>query len=199
MVRNGQRQHVDMYRKVLLRRRLLRKAVEGAAYVPFIGDGDLAVELYQDRRIYGADIDEDRCNVAWERLRGADIRVADCDRWPFEDVTETFAVADFDASSSPYESFRAFWGHANKQNSLVLYFTDGQRQSIIRSGVLNHPSGAVVKYPTVKERRPAYNFYYRRIVLPWFEEYIAPWQVVQTQFYTRGVSMLYWGVVVAHG
>ena len=56
MVRNGQRQHVDMYRKVLLRRRLLRKAVDGAVYVPFIGNGYLAVELYQDRRIYGADL-----------------------------------------------------------------------------------------------------------------------------------------------
>lgn len=54
-----QKQHVDLYRKVLLRRKLLALAVEGAAYVPFIGDGDIALELYAGKhQIFGADLDE---------------------------------------------------------------------------------------------------------------------------------------------
>ncbi len=42
-----QKQSVDIHRKLLLRKELLGKAGElaGAFYVPFIGDGDIAVEL----------------------------------------------------------------------------------------------------------------------------------------------------------
>ncbi len=197
MVGSVQRQHVDMYRKVLLRRRLLRKAVEGAAYVPFIGDGDLAGALYQDRRIYGADIDEDRCDVAWERLRGADIRVADCDHWPFEDVTEPFAVADFDAYADPYRAFEAFWGQAERVSPLVLFFTDGHRLEMTRRGSYIRPDGTHIQGLSLAEARKVYNSYFVREALPWVQDHISPWRVVSKAHYLRG-QMLYWGVVVAH-
>ena len=195
MVRSVQRQHVDMYRKVLLRRRLLRKAVEGAPYVPFIGDGDLAVALYQDRRIYGADIDEDRCNVAWERLRGANIRVADCDHWPFSDVSDRFAVADFDAYSDPYRAFEAFWGEAEKASTLVLFFTDGHRLEMIRRGSYFRPDGTHMQGLSLAESRKVFNSYFVREALPWVQDHISPWKVVTKAHYLRG-QMLYWGVVV---
>ena len=198
MVRSVQRQHVDMYRKVLLRRRLLRKALEGAAYVPFIGDGDLAVELYQDRRIYGADIDEDRCNVAWERLPGADIRVADCDHWPFSDVSDRFAVADFDAYSDPYRAFEAFWGEAEKASLLVLFFTDGHRLEMTRRGSYIRPDGTHVQGMSLAESRKVFNSYFVQEALPWVQGHISPWRVVSKAHYLLG-QMLYWGVVVTNG
>ena len=46
-------------------------------------------------------------------------------------------------------------------------------------------------------RTPAYvqPMYLRRYVLPAFEEYIAPWRMVQKAEYLRGM-MLYWGAVI---
>ena len=198
MNRSVQRQHVDMYRKVLLRRRLLRHAVEGAVYVPFIGDGDLAVALYQDRPIYGADIDEDRCNVAWERLPGADIRVADRNHWPFPDVRDPFAVADFDPYSDPYRSFEAFWGQAEKVSPLVLFFTDGHRLEMTRRGSYIRPDGTHVQGLSLAESRRVFNSYFVREALPWVQDHISPWKVVSKAHYLRG-QMLYWGVVASSG
>ena len=198
MVRSVQRQHVDMYRKVLLRRRLLRKAVEGAAYVPFIGDGDLAVELYRDRPIYGADLDATRCDLARQRLPGADIQVDDCDRWPFPGVTEPFAVADFDPYSDPYRAFEAFWREAKKESPLVLFFTDGHRLEMTRRGSYIQPDGTHVQGMSLAESRKVYNSYFVREALPWLQGHISPWRVVSKAHYLRG-QMLYWGVVVAHG
>ena len=198
MVRSVQRQHVDMYRKVLLRRRLLRKAVEGAAYVPFIGDGDLAVELYRDRPIYGADLDATRCDLARQRLPGADIQVDDCDRWPFPGVTEPFAVADFDPYSDPYRAFEAFWREAKKESPLVLLFTDGHRLEMTRRGSYIQPDGTHVQGMSLAESRKVYNSYFVREALPWVQGHISPWRVVSKAHYLRG-QMLYWGVVVAHG
>ena len=54
-----QKQHVDIQRKLKLRRTLMEKlgTTDGAYYIPFIGEGDIAVELYRDKMIYGADIE----------------------------------------------------------------------------------------------------------------------------------------------
>ena len=80
---DGPKQHVDMYRKIMLRKRLLRRALPGAAYVPFIGDGDIAADLYADRVVYGADLDSQRAVTAAGRLNGSTVIAADCDSWPF--------------------------------------------------------------------------------------------------------------------
>jgi hypothetical protein len=192
----AQKQHVEFFRKTLLRKHLLMHASDGPAYVPFIGDGDLAVELYQGRRdIYGADLDADRVAMARSRLRGADVRMEDCDSWPFPDLDETFAIADFDAYVHPYRSFRAFWAHADRQDRVVLFFTDGQRQGIKRSGVLEHPGGTRRTDLALWERRRYYNAYLERLVWPWFREFIAPWRMQHVFRYLRQ-DMVYWGAVI---
>jgi hypothetical protein len=89
-----QQQHVQMYRKLLLRRRLCRWATRGSAYVPFIGDGDIAAALYADSRVYGADLDPARVEVAASRLPRSDVIVADCDEWTFPGTHVQVASAD---------------------------------------------------------------------------------------------------------
>lgn len=192
-----QQQHVDLYRKVAIRKALLTKAQAGPAYIPFIGDGDLADALYRDRTIYGADLDIERVKTAQGRGFTGEIRQADCDNYPFADVQETFAVADLDSFAFPYAAFRTFWTKAEKTDPFVCFFTDGQRLGIKRSGNFIDPDGAHRNLGTWAERRPIFNFYWKQVIEPWFTEYIKPWHVQATQFYLRGQSgMLYWGAVV---
>ena len=47
---------------------MLKRAVPGTVYIPFIGGGDIASELYRDRLVYGADIDQKRVDVAQAKL-----------------------------------------------------------------------------------------------------------------------------------
>ena len=199
-VRGGQQQHVDMWRKVRLRRRVLdRMDIEGAAYVPFIGDGDIAAQLYADRRVFGADIDPERVATARARLPDAHLLTADCDRWPLagQHVDQHVAVGDFDAYSYPYASFRAFWeSSAARAQRMAVFFTDAQRQSVIRNGHW-HPfdEEATTLEPGTNARRRVYNFYLRRHVLPRFEAYIAPWRMTGVWSYLRG-GMVYWGAII---
>lgn len=173
----------------------------GAAYAPFCGDGDIAAECYGDRMIFGADIDPGRVATATSRLSACDIRVYDCDLWPFPDITDPFAVADFDSYSYPYDSFRAWWDNATKTTRLVVFFTDGQRQSIMRGKPFRVPGGAKVELPSVLhgggERRKYYNFWLQKHCLPWLREAILPYRVIKHQSYLRGPTMLYWGAVLA--
>ncbi len=150
-----QKQHVDYHRKIGLRKRLLLAMDKRPArcYVPFIGDGDIAADLYSGLELFGADIEPERVAVAQKRLRGTFI-VADCDHFPFKG-SGPFDVADFDAYSYPYKAFRSFWEEADKSNW----------------------------------------FYFPKVVLPWFTEYIAPYRILQKAFYLR-LWMLYWGVVI---
>jgi len=193
------KQHVEFQRKIKLRKGLIEKAgkLEGACYVPFIGDGDIASELYPGNKIYGADIDPERVEVAKSRLKDAEIITADCDKFPFKGQEAVYSLADFDSYSYPYDSFRTFWEEAKFSSQCVLFFTDGQRQAIIRTGSYRKPDGKNVKAKTVAEKRTAYNFYFNKTVLPWFKEYIKPWKVVVITKYLRGGSMCYWGAIVA--
>ncbi len=184
-----------MYRKMLLRKLLLSEALPGAVYVPFIGDGDIADLLYRDRAIYGADIDEGRCNTALTRLPGSTIICADCDGWPFPGLEAEVSVADFDSYSYPYDSFRAFWAEANKAQHLVLFFTDGQRQAVNRTSYWRNPDGSKGHAETSSERRKKFNFWWQ-YVKAWFEPAINPYRVERYSFYLRGKEMLYWGAVV---
>ena len=190
------KQHVDFYRKVAIRKALLTKAIVGPAYIPFIGDGDVADALYRDRTIDGADLDPERVATAKGRGFTGEIRQGDCDEYPFADVKEAFAVADFDSYAYPYAAFRTFWAKAEKSDPFVCFFTDGERQAIKRSGAYRHPSGDSTDVSTIVERRKAYNFYWKQIVEPWFQEYVKPWHVLATRFYLRR-DMLYWGAVVS--
>lgn len=198
-----QKQHVDMFRKVLLRKRLLSSALPGAAYVPFIGDGDISVEVYPDRPVYGADLDPDRVAVAARRIpepRG-DIRCEDCNGWPFPDVGEPFAVADFDAYVDPYTPFYSFWENAEKCDRVVMFFTDGRKQGLGRTGHWTKPDGTKVYLPSLAEHGPGgprpkvFNSYWIKHIKPWFHEAILPWRVVRDFRYNRSM-MVYWGAVI---
>ena len=199
MPQAGQKQHVDLFRKLMLRRRLLRDALPGPAYVPFCGDGDIAKELYADRPVYAADLDADRVYNAQASMPSAVVRQADCDDWPFPDLDlPPFTLCDFDAYADPYASFRSFWQNAEKAPTVCLLFTDAQRGNIFLNGRFTHPDGSKVQIDTDirNEKRRIYNFYFRKTVLPWFNAYIAPYQAKKTPFYHRNYNMLYWGAVV---
>ncbi len=60
-----------------LRRAVLAEVGDGAAYVPFIGDGDIAVACYPERTIYGIDLDPARVAVARATLAAATVLVGD--------------------------------------------------------------------------------------------------------------------------
>lgn len=185
-----------MFRKVALRKRLCSKAMPGPAYVPFIGDGDLAVQCYRGRKVYGADIDAGRVATARVRLPGADIRQADCDDWPFPEVREPFAVADFDAYANPYKSLVAFWENATKARRVVLFGTDGLRYRIKRSRVLSRLPDGEETPAHGQAWRAQFNFWWAKHVLPFLTKTISPYRITQAFSYLRGaIGMLYWGVV----
>ena len=190
----SQKQHVDFHRKIQLRKNLLRGKKQGVIYVPFIGDGDIATELYQSYKIHGADIDSQRTSTASKRL-DRNIIKADCDKWPFPGIEDVFDVADFDAYSEPYKSFRSFWENANKANEMVLFFTDGHKQGLMRTGHWHKPDGSKEQIKDTNEKRKVFNFYFPKHILPWFQEHIKPYKIVKKQFYLRGM-MLYWGAVI---
>jgi hypothetical protein len=193
-----QQQHVEMYRKVLLRRRLLRWSREGPVYVPFIGDGDIAEAVYGGRPLFGADLDPDRVRVARGRFPQAQILEADCDYWPFAGVDESFSLADFDAYSDPYPSFRAFWENANKTDQLLVVFTDGHYMAAQRTGWWHPPDGSERVWLPLGPGSPRMKLtwqYLSKYVWPWFDKYIEPYQVVDRWRYRR-MHVLYWGAAL---
>jgi hypothetical protein len=163
--------------------------------VPFCGDGDIASELYADRFILAADIDPARVATFAGRLPDAVVRVADCNTWPFAGRTEQVAVADLDSYSYPYDSFRAFWEHAEKADTLVLFFTDGERQAIFRTGHFRLPDGTKMHLTEKNDKRAYGNFWLKRYCEPWLREAVRPYRVSRVQGYLRGSWMLYWGAV----
>lgn len=178
----------------------MRWAEPGAAYVPFIGDGDLAVNLYRDRMVFGADLDRQRVRTAAGRLPSSNVIVADCDGWPFAGEPTPFAIADFDAYVNPYLGFRAFWPDANKTPRMVLFFTDGIKQAVVRSGIFSKFDGTTEEIPheNLTRKRQVYNAYLSKYVWPDFEDFIHPWRVVDRMRYLRA-SMTYWGCVIEYG
>jgi len=193
------KQHVDIQRKIKLRQILLEKAgrLPGACYIPFIGEGDIAAALYSDKKIYGADTNKAMVKIAQGRLPGAEIIVADCDQFPFNKAVATFSLADFDSYSYPYHSFRSFFEGAKIGSQCVLIFTDGQRQAIIRSGNYRTPDGEKHSLKKITEKREAYNFYFTKVVIPWFKAYIEPWKILYITKYLRNGSICYWGAIIA--
>lgn len=196
------KQHVDLHRKVGLRRDLMAllpsptdAAEPMTAYVPFIGDGDIAAELYAGWRVLGADLDPVRVANARQRVSG-EVRVADCDSWPFADFDGPLSLGDFDSYAYPYASFRAAWSSAAWSSPCVVLFTDGQRQAVKRGGSFRHPDGTKVAVPGIGERRAVFNAYRSKTVEPWFHDLLAPdWQATKVSGYLRD-NMLYWGAVI---
>lgn len=189
----GQKQHVQIERKLKLRRRLLADAVEGAAYCPYLGEGDIAAALYSDRLIYGVELQKKFLDVAQSRLRGRFLQ-GDCRLWHFDGDPTPFALADFDAYGNPYESFDTFWEGATKANRVVMFFCDGRRTRISRGKVeALLPSGE--RPAEMRVWRKQYNMWLRKYVLPWISQRIAPYEVIRRKGFYRG-AMLHWGCVV---
>jgi hypothetical protein len=191
-----QQQHVLMFRKLLLRRRLMRwvRGREGAAYVPFCGDADIARELYGPWAVYGADIDPKRVQVATSRVQGT-FRVADCDQWVFPELSTPVVVADFDAYSEPYTSFRSFWEQGPRAERMAVFFTDGHRMGLIRTGAWHRPDGSLQTLDK-QEKLPIYFHYLSKHVFPWFDAYVGPeYRVLEHYRYLRD-QMVYWGAAV---
>lgn len=134
--------------------------------------------------------------TARARFAKCQIIQADCDGWPFPGVTVKFAIADFDAYAYPYDSFRAWWSNAHKADRVILFFTDGQRQPLMRTdGHIHLFDGRKVKIESLAERRQMFNMYFIRFALPWFKNAIKSWRVIKSTSYLRG-QMLYWGAVI---
>lgn len=196
-------QHTDLYRKVLLRQSLLKYSLPGAAYVPFCGDGDLAHELYKDRGLIGCDTDPDRIATVRARLPDGHWQQADADKGFLANIAPVmelpmFAVADFDAYAYPYAAFRDFWATAPKTPRVVLFFTDGQRMSMMVNGsYLSSYDGSSIPLDLDVQgaKRAATQRYFHDKLVPWLEAAVAPARVVRTQHYNRS-QMLYWGAVV---
>jgi len=193
-----QKQHADLFKKILLRRNLIAKVGEGACYVPFIGDGDIAVELYANRKIYGADLSPTRIEIAKTRLPAANLRVADCDKWPFDDITvEPLAIIDLDAYHYPYHAFYATVKNAPLADRCAFFFTDGQRITAVRNGIYHTPYGEKIIDMPLTERRKVNNLYRATVTKPWITEWAAQngWKIVKEMSYLRD-RMMYWGIVL---
>lgn len=197
-----------MHRKVLLRRRLLRWQIPNSpVYVPYIGDGDIANELYRDRPLFGADIDEERIETAAQRFPGQQVIVGDVEgdyytgAFPFEGLTTRFGIADFDAYASPYPAFRAFWEAAAKEDTLLVFFTDGHYMAMERTGWFYPPDGSPKRWLPVSSRETGWermvlaHQWLQKAIWPWFEDYIQPYEVVQRWRYRR-MHVIYWGAVL---
>ena len=83
------------------------------------------MECYQDRAIYGVDIDLERARTAASRLDHPLIIVADYEEgWPFEGygVEDEFAVCDADAYGYPYGAIRAFLRNVRLAETVLSIF-----------------------------------------------------------------------------
>lgn len=197
---------------------MLRWAKPGPIYAPFIGDGDLVAGLdlsdsppesggkpqnrakypglYLDRFVYGADLDKERVKVAQSRIPNSDIRVADCDLWPFSNVdTGPIAVADFDAWSQPWPSFLSFWQEAEKADRLVMFWTTAAKMGIMVDGTHVHPDGSITKITSLTQRRQEFNFHWSKFVYPWLQDYVRPYRVLDKMIYLRGF-ISYFGIAI---
>lgn len=206
-------QHQQYERKILLRKHLLKRLdnVEGTAYVPFIGDADIAHDLYTkpqkrftpDLKIWGADIDQQRVQTAQNRLdKKHRIIKADCNQYPFNRVPENgFKVADFDAYNYPYQSFNAWWNRCadHQPDQFMAIFTDGQTRAINAHGKYRHPDNpdTYTELNGLKQKRKTTSRYFPRILKPWLEQKLEDkgYTLKKKAFYKRGPNMIYWGAI----
>ena len=102
-----QKQHGEHpARKMWLRRAVLAEVGDGAAYVPFIGSGDIPLACYPERTIYGIDLDPARVADARAALAFASVIVGDCDEgWPFPGVDDTSCYATLMPTPTPTARF----------------------------------------------------------------------------------------------
>lgn len=201
-------QHVEMYRKLLLRRQLLQLAGDppGAAAVPFCGDGDLTAELYADRTLYAVDFDPARTATFQTRFPDANVHTGDADKvWPWGSDAAELAVIDLDAWAYPYDTWRSITARHPLAPVVVVVFTDGEKGTIQRNGIWRTPDG--VKHtanighslkPDTSVTRKVHAEWVSKTLRPWIAAeaprlgFEPPWLV---RSYLRR-HMVYWGAVL---
>ena len=140
-----QKQHGEHpARKMWLRRAVLAEVGDGAAYVPFIGSGDIPLACYPERTIYGIDLDPARVADARAALAFASVIVGDCDEgWPFPGVDDTSCYATLTPTPIPTARFEpsgstlarrmqwGYWGRMGRCGSTVLTLSSGTPTAIL--------------------------------------------------------------------
>lgn len=209
------KQHVEYHRKVAQRQRLVEAAglLDGDAWIPFCGDGDLTADVWAHVEslgdLYAADLDPAR--VATFSARFADREdiasiVGDCDEWILPiDTAQPLAVIDLDSYAWPYSAWHSTISTAELADTVVVMFTDTVRQSIKRKGTWRTPDGEQhsVTIPDGNisalppEAREVYNQWWAKIIEPWWTQEVDRLGYVQvaTEHYLRG-DTLYWGSVI---
>lgn len=200
---SGKAQHVDLFRKLRLRRELLADAEPGAAFVPFLGEGDIALELYRDREILGIELDDAIAVATSRRFVDAGLSskviTGDANVWHPNawGPGHPFAVADLDAFSNPYHSLAALWTNGQLADRVVIFGTDGLRLGV-KISTTKHlgplPDAKIVRADMATRRRQ-FNNYWTAYVRPYLVDLVAPGQIVRELKYQRQ-HMLYWGIVV---
>lgn len=196
------KQHVGVNRKLALRKNVLARArlnlKDAGIYVPFCGDGDISSQLYRGGNIFASDLEKARCQTFLQNIPEATVVQGDCDFFPFKNVAQEFSLADFDAYSFPYRAFHSFWQNANKAPKMVMFFTDGHKQSIIRSHWWHHPDGVTKEYvEKLVDQRRIFHTYWAKNIEPWFKKFMDEngYKTVFTMQYPERQS-LYWGAYV---
>jgi len=167
----------------------------GAAYVPFIGDGDLAVECYSAREIYGVDIDSARVETARRRLPGARIREADVDDLTHFPVDLRFALCDSDAYSQPYTAIEGWLRRARLCDDIAVFGTSGEMSIRLAVGdPIREPDGRMRKVP--RGWGPVYRArYWKAVLLPYMDFLLEGRGFTRTREKKMWVAnMLYWGL-----
>ena len=189
----AQQQHVDLHRKLGLRRRALETAGPGAVYVPYVGDGDIAVEVYTDREVYAADNDPARVRTATGRLPDATAVEADVETAApdFGDLPP-LAVIDADAYAYPYDTIRHALTAYDLADTLTIFGTDGTGRAMNGASAFRLPDGTKIHPKSTTERRDAYNHRWTTIT-DWLTNTAAEhsYTLTATQKYKRG-HMIYW-------
>ena len=199
-----QKQHGEHpARKMWLRRAVLAEVGDGAAYVPFIGSGDIPLACYPERTIYGIDLDPARAAVARASLASATVIAGDCDEgWLFSSIDDIFALCDADAYTYPYAVIRAFWKHARKADAVGILGTDAQMLAHGLSAYFRHPDGHSVHNVLTKDRSRTLSTYWARLIKPWLAALVEPdgYSITMMKhFVGAGVGgrnrVHYWGLV----
>ena len=185
-------QNKDIRRKLRLRQELVLRASDGAVYVPFCGDGEMA-EAYAGRAIYAADIDQKRVETFRKRFPDARVKAADVNKeFPFSESDTIYSIADFDAWDYPYDALRLFMSAAQTTDRLVIFITDGMFQAITRKRTARGPDGT----PILGSQCRSLQKYLSDFVLTYLRKILSPRTIREESHFTIN-DMIYLGIVAA--
>ena len=193
-----QKQHGEHpARKMWLRRAVLAEVGDGAAYVPFIGSGDIPLACYPERTIYGIDLDPARVADARAALAFASVIVGDCDEgWPFPGVDDTSCYATLTPTPIPTARFEPSGSTLARRKLWGCWARMRQMQQHGLNAHFRHPDGRSVHNVLPKDRSRTRATYWVRLIKPWLAALVAPdgYSIIMTKHFERA-GMHYWGAV----